>query len=144
MEIRKIWTSVELNGYLDFPHVGQVFRIERITTRLDGSPLRGNRPSHEVAFGATSLDPRRADPAAVLQLVRAHWTIENRVHHVRDRVFDEDRSQVRRRAAPQVMATLRNLALSILRKAGAESIAGGLRRGAHDSALVLRLVGVRP
>lgn len=144
MEIRKIWTSVDLNGYLDFPHVGQVFRIERITTRLDGSPLHGNRPSHEVVFGATSLDPRRADPAAILQLVRAHWTIENRVHHVRDRVFDEDRSQVRRRAAPQVMATLRNLALSILRKAGAESIAGALRRGAHDSAIVLRLVGVRP
>jgi hypothetical protein len=124
--------------------VGQVFRIERTATRLDGAPLRGNRPSREVVFGATSLLPDRADAAAVLQFVREHWTIENRVHYVRDRTFDEDRSQVRRRAAPQVMATLRNLAISILRKAGATNIASALRRCARNASLVLRLVGVRP
>ena len=105
--------------------------------------MRGARPSHEVVFGATSLDPARADAATVLQFVREHWTIENRVHYVRDRIFDEDRSQVRRRSAPQVMATLRNLAISILRKAGATSIAGALRRCACNVSMVLRLVGLR-
>lgn len=97
-----------------------------------------------MVFGPTSLSADRADPARVLGLVREHWTIENRVHYVRDRVFDEDRSQVRRRAAPQVMATLRNVAMSILRKAGATNIASALRRCARNASLVLRLVGVRP
>jgi len=133
-----------LKGYLDFPYVEQVFRLERITTRLDGTPLRGNRASHEVVFGTTSLRADQAGPARILELVRQHWTIENRVHYVRDRVFDEDRSRVRRRAAPQVMATLRNLAISILRKAGATNIASALRRCARHASLVLRLVGVRP
>jgi hypothetical protein len=144
LETREIRTSTEICGFLDFPHVGQVFRIDRWATRLDGTPLRGQRPSHEVVFGATSLNPSRADAATVLQFVREHWTIENRLHYVRDRTFDEDRSQVRRRAAPQVMATLRNLAISILRKAGATNIASAVRQCARKESLTLRLVGLRP
>lgn len=75
--------------------------------------------------------------------MRAHWTIENRLHWVRDVTFDEDRCQIRRGAGPQVMATLRNLAISLLRLAGAPFIAPALRHaGWQGRALILRLLGV--
>lgn len=75
--------------------------------------------------------------------MRAHWTIENRLHWVRDVTFDEDRSQVRRGAGPQVMATLRNLAISLLRLAGAPFIAPALRQaGWHGPATIFRLLGI--
>ena len=72
----------------------------------------------------------------------SHWAIENRSHYVRDRVFDEDRSQVRVGGAPQVLATLRNLAISILRLNGFKSIAAGLRWVAWDHSRGLALMGV--
>ena len=69
----------------------------------------------------------RADARRLLGLLRGHWGIENKVHYVRDVTFDEDRSQVRTGSAPQVMATLRNTAISLLRLSGATSIAAALR-----------------
>lgn len=50
--------------------------------------------------------------------MRGHWGIENRAHYVRDVTYDEDRSQLRTGSAPQVMATMRNTAISLLRLAG--------------------------
>jgi len=103
-----------LNGYVDFPHAAQVFCLQRQVCELATGALR-----RETVYGITSLLPAQASPAQLLALVRAHWTIENRLHWVRDVTFDEDRSQIRRGAGPQVMATLRNLAISLLRLAGA-------------------------
>lgn len=97
----------------------------------------------ETVYGVTSLRPTQASPARLLALVRAHWTIENRLHWVRDVTFDEDRSQVRRGAGPQVMATLRNLAISLLRLAGAPLIAPALRHvGWQGRAFIFRLLGI--
>ena len=78
----------------------------------------------------------------MLELVRGHWAIENRVHYVRDRTFDEDRSQVRKRAAPQLMASLRNLAISLLRLAGATNIAAALRHCSRHGRETRRLIGL--
>ena len=83
-----------------------------------------------------------AGPAALACYIRGHWGIENRSHFVRDRVFDEDRSQVRVGGAPQVLATLRNLAISILRLNGFKSIAVGLRWVAWDHRRGLTLIGL--
>jgi predicted transposase YbfD/YdcC len=52
--------------------------------------------------------------------------IKNCLHWVRDVTFDEDQSQVRTGSGPQVMATLGNLAISVLRLAGQANIARGL------------------
>lgn len=43
--------------------------------------------------------------------IRGHWSIENKVHWVRDVTYDEDRSQTRTGTGPQVMAALRNAAI---------------------------------
>ena len=138
LETRAIWTSTALNTYLAFPHVGQVFCLHRAVTEL------ATGTAHcETVYGVTSLPPAQASPARLLALVRAHWTIENRLHWVRDVTFDEDRSQIRRGAGPQVMATLRNLAISLLRLAGAPFIAPALRQaGWSGHATIFRLLGI--
>jgi hypothetical protein len=133
-----IWTSPALNAYLPFPHVGQVFCLRRTTTVLATGSTR-----METVYGVTSLWPAQASPARLLALVRAHWTIENRLHWVRDVTFDEDRSQIRRGKAPQVMATIRNLAISLLRLAGAAFIAPALRQaGWQGRTTIFRLLGI--
>ena len=63
----------------------------------------------------------------VAAIIRGHWGIEDRLHWVRDIDFDEDRSQARTAAGPQIMASLRNLAITILWLAGHASIAAALR-----------------
>jgi len=121
-----------------FPHVAQVFCLQREVCELATGARR-----RETVYGITSLLPAKAAPAQLLALVRAHWTIENRLHWVRDVTFDEDRSQIRRGAGPQVMATLRNLAISLLRLAGAPLIAPALRQaGWAGQALIFRLLGI--
>jgi len=95
-----------------------------------------------VVFGITSLTPAQASPARLLTLNRGHWRIENRLHWVRDVTFDEDRSQVRRGAAAHAMASLRNLAIGLLRLAGAGNIAAALRHCAARVERALRLLGL--
>jgi len=128
--------SVELTGYIEFPHARQVFCVERIVQHLDGSPFR-----HEIIVGVTSLPPDRASPERLLALNRGHWGIENKLHWVRDVTFDEDRSQVRKGAAAQAMASLRNLAISLLRLAGATNIAAAVRTCAARVRRAVRLIG---
>jgi hypothetical protein len=137
IETRRLWASDQLAGYLDFPYARQVFRLERTTTKLDGSLLR-----REVIFGITSLHQRKGPARRLLELNRGHWGIENRLHWVRDVTFDEDRSQVRKGAGLQVMAALRNLAIGLLRRAGAKNIAAALRHCARHVEKTLRLIGL--
>ena len=138
IEIRKIWLSDALAGYLNFPHAHVVFRIERERCRLDGSDS-----TIEVVHGVTSRRGTGAsDAEQILALVRGHWVIENGLHYVRDVTFDEDRSQIRKGNGPRVMASLRNLALSLLRIAGANSIAKALRWCARHLDGCLRLIGL--
>lgn len=73
---------------------------------------------HEYAYGVSSCLPEAVSPADLLHFVQGHWGIENKVHWVRDVTFDEDRSQIRTGTGPQTMATLRNLAVSLLRLNG--------------------------
>lgn len=72
----------------------------------------------EIAYGVTSLKKEHASPQRLLELNRGHWEIENRVHYVRDVTYDEDRCRIRTQNGPRVMATIRNLAISIARMMG--------------------------
>jgi len=136
IERRAVRTSTLLNSYVDWPYLGQIFRIDRHVTDLDGS-----QPRDEVAFGITDLTPEQATADQLGAWVRGHWGIENRLHWVRDVDYDEDRSQVRTEAGPQVMATLRNTAISLLRRLGLTNIKQTLRhltlRPQHVYAILL-------
>lgn len=127
-----------MNGYLQFPYAAQVFSIQRHTTEIPAQKHRS-----ETVYGITSLTPQQASPDRLLHLSRGHWSIENRLPWVRDVTFDEDRCRVRTGAGAQVMASLRNLAISLLRMAGARYIAPALRRCARLGPQVLRLIGLR-
>jgi hypothetical protein len=90
----------------------------------------------------TALDCNKAAPARLLALNRNHWSIENRLHYVRDVTFEEDASRIRSRNAPRVMAALRNLVISLLRLAGINSIPKALRQFAAKPRLTLPLIGL--
>lgn len=101
---------------------------------------RNGRRTVEVVYLITSADHHAAPPATLAAWIQGHWGIENRLHWVRDVTFDEDRSQVRTGNSPQVMATLRSTAISLLRLTGVENIAQRLRHHARDPETVLKLL----
>lgn len=125
-----------MNSFLDFPHVGQVARIERLTEQVKSGKTRT-----EVVYLITSLSPEQASPQRLLALNRGHWEIENRLHWVRDVTFGEDHSQIRTGAGPRMMAILRNLAISLVRLYHqASGIAEALRELAARPHLALAMV----
>jgi predicted transposase YbfD/YdcC len=88
------------------------------------------------------LAAHKASPQKLLTVNRGHWSIENKVHWVRDVTFDEDRCRIRKGKGAQVMASLRNLAISLLRMAGAQNIAQALRCCSWNQNYSLRLIGL--
>ena len=88
IETRRIGCRTALNAYLDFPHVGQAFLIERESIEKKTGKL-----SHEIALGITSQTPNEASAQQVLAINRGHWTIES-THHIIDWNYDEDRSRM--------------------------------------------------
>lgn len=80
----------------------------------------------------TSLTTADAGPDHIAAWLPGHWMIENRLHWIRDVDFNEDRSQIHTGSGPQVMATLRNTAIGLLRLAGHTNIATARRHHARD------------
>ena len=79
--------------------------------RLRRERRRGEEVEVELVFGITSLSRDRAGAVGLLEGVRAHWGIENGLHARRDGTLKEDAGRVRKGAAAQVMAVLRNLVI---------------------------------
>ncbi len=138
LEIRRIRTSPLLSDYVDFPCSAQVARVERITHSKPSGKTRT-----EVVYLITSLSPEKASAKRLLALNRGHWEIENCLHWVRDVTFAEDASQIRTGSGPQVMATLRNVAISLIRlRRKSPGIARALRDMAARPHLTLAMVGL--
>jgi predicted transposase YbfD/YdcC len=131
-----------------FPHARQVALIERYVTRIV-RVRKGKRwvkkavKSAIAVFIITSLDAREAAPAHLAGYVRGQWTIENKVHYVRDVTYREDASRVRTGPRPRIMATLRNLAIGLIRQAGYTRIAATIREIRHDITLLLAILGLK-
>jgi predicted transposase YbfD/YdcC len=122
-----------LNAYrADWPKLAQVIRVER-------ERRKGSETTVEVAYDITSLDRPRADATRLLDRIRSHWGIENRLHYVRDVTFGEDASRVRSGSAPQVLAAFRNTVIHLLEGVEATSKAAARRRLAArpEEAIVL-------
>lgn len=112
-EVRTIKVSTEMNSYLatTWPHLGQVAQLTRAVTKAGVTTT-------EVVYLITTLTPAKATPQRLLDLTRGHWSIENRSHYVRDVTFGEDRSRLRSGHAPQILAALRNLAITLIHRSG--------------------------
>ena len=119
--------ATELSSGIGFPGAAQVLRLTRTrTVRATGKRTR------ETVYAITSLTVADAAPEQIAAWLRGHWMIENRLHWVRDVDYDEDRSQIRTGFGPQIMATLRNTAIGLLRLAGHTNIAAALRHHIRD------------
>jgi predicted transposase YbfD/YdcC len=106
---------------LPFPHVKQVWLIERYVHDRTGNPV-----SAVAALGVTNLDTERAGPADIARLVQDHWGIEA-LHWLRDTTYTEDDSRARTGSGPRAMAALRNLSIGTLHLAGRRDIAEATR-----------------
>lgn len=104
--------------------------------------IKTGKVETETVYGITSLSTIKADPPKLAQYVRGHWSIENSLHYVRDFSFDEDRSQVRTKAGPRVMASLRNLAISLIRLKESNNIFKTLRFISRKPERALSFIGL--
>jgi len=95
---------------LNFPHCKIVVRVDREVRSTDGEIL-----SRESRYFATSIDPASVTASELQSHIRGHWQIENCLHFVKDRWWDEDRHYTKRPGLAEVFASLTNAALSVLR-----------------------------
>ena len=132
---RKVTASTLLTEHIDWPGLSQVYRYETHKENKKTGEI-----SRHTQYCITSLSPEVASAKDLLKLQRGHWTIENKVHWVRDTAFREDASQARTGNLPHVMAALRNTALSVLRFNGYTKIAETLRLFASEPKLAVNLI----
>jgi hypothetical protein len=118
------------------------FCVPKVSFGPRRRPARRSLRRNRALGAARPLAPHQARPEELAAWIRGHWQIENGLHWVRDVTYAEDMSQVRTGAGPQVMATLRNLAISLHRLAGATDIAAALRPHARDTLRPLQLLKI--
>jgi len=121
---------------LPFPHAAQV-----VVAYRERGDLADLMTSADTSYYVTSVTKAKAGPERLGGHVRGHWGIES-LHWIRDWCFDEDRHQLRSDNVPRVMATLRNLAIALLRLAGAVKITATTRWVGRDATRAAALLGV--
>jgi len=126
---RSLWVTDA--GDLDFPQVTRVARIRR-----DRYDITGALISKEIVHAVTSLDADQASAADLAAIARGQWGIES-VHWLRDTAWAEDANTGYAGNGPQVMATFRNIAVSLLYHAGVTEITRTLQAIARDRTRML-------
>jgi predicted transposase YbfD/YdcC len=126
---RSIWVTGA--GSIDFPQASRIARIRR-----DRYDLEGTLISKEIVHAVTSLGEDRASAADLAKTARGQWGIES-VHWLRDTAWTEDANTGYAGNGPQVMATLRNLAVSLLYLAGVKEVTRTLQAIGRDRTRIL-------
>jgi predicted transposase YbfD/YdcC len=131
IETRRLEVTAALAERLvpSWPGLTQVCRITR--ERI----VRG-KTTIETVYGITSLTADQAGAARLLALSRDHWGIENKLHYVRDVTYREDHARTHAGHAPQVLAALRNTALTVLRRLGFKPVEGVEHFAEHRQAAI--------
>jgi len=134
IETRQITVSSLMNDYLDWPHLGQVFKLERRFTTLATGEV-----DTEIQYGLTSLTHQEANPKKLLAIVRSEWGIENGLHYRRDVTFQEDQTRMTNKRMGRAMAIINNLAVSLINSQGFSNHAQARREfnAAPEKALAL-------
>ena len=134
IEQRFLITSTELNDFLaaSWPGIGQVFYLRRRFHH----PLKCTQ---QIVYGFTSLTPQQAGPERLLELIRDHWAIENKLHYRRDVTLREDACQVRKGQAPRTLAVLNSFLLAVFDWLEVANVASQMRLFAAQPFQALRL-----
>ena len=135
MTTRTLTASSLLTEHINWPGLQQVYQY----TTHQKNKKNGHVKCH-TQYGITSLMPQRASAADLLKRRREHWTIENKLHWIRDVVFEEDASHARTGNIPHVMAAMRNTAISVLRCTGHTKITDALQYFAAKPILAVNLI----
>jgi predicted transposase YbfD/YdcC len=130
-ETRRIWVTTEINEYLTFPHVGQAFKVERITRNR-----KTGKETQVIAYGITSKSPELATAEQVLRDNRQHWSIENSCHYILDWNYDEDRCRISKGYGPENMTRLRRFAVGLLKSKGVSNVSQKMRQLCFSPRLV--------
>ena len=139
IEQRTIIVSSLLNDYLDWPHVAQVFRVERIVWHCQYAGK-----TRELVYGLTSLSPSRANPEKLLSLIQDYWGIENGLHYRRDVTLREDATRLTLGQAGHNMAILNNLVIGLCLSHGFQNLAHARRRFCARPQEALQLILTAP
>jgi len=81
-----------------------------------------------VVYGSTSLDRRSCSAERLLQLIRDHWAVENRLHWRRDATLGDDRCGIRFPPVAQMLAVLNTVVLSLMDLHQVPKVARQIRR----------------
>jgi predicted transposase YbfD/YdcC len=109
--------STQLNGYLDFPYVGQAFMIERQVIQK-----KSGKKSCEIAYCNTSQAECDATAIDILRTNRNHWCIENSCHYILDWSYDEDRCRILTQHGPENISRIRRFAIGVIRVISARGV----------------------
>jgi predicted transposase YbfD/YdcC len=134
-EKRTIWVSSQLNDYLDWPGLQQVFRLERVIWHE-----KHHGSTKEVVYGMTNLCPQQASPKKLLHLVRLYWNIENGLHYRRDVTFHEDETHLAVGHSGHIMAILNNIVIGLCFAHGYYNLAKARRLFNAKPAAALKLI----
>jgi predicted transposase YbfD/YdcC len=116
--------------FSDWPDLAAVVSVHRYGTR------RGKPYAEHMFYISSCL----MEAETVAGVVRGHWRIENSLHWVKDAVLKEDACTTRTGNAPQNLALLRSLTVTLFRLAGHHSIKNALRLFAHNIPASLQLL----
>lgn len=143
-EVRIVTVSSELNGYVNWPGLTHVWQMVKSVTKKDkqGEQKTTTEVSVGIARITVEVIGKRTQSQAVAQYIRGHWGIETRLHRTRDRIFNEDKGTIRRGNAPHIMATLRNLVISIFHRATVRSFPKTQRRFASHPDELFAFLGL--
>jgi predicted transposase YbfD/YdcC len=109
LEERRLTVSSQLNDFLDWPYVQQVFQLERRVVSTKTGEVQ-----EQVVYGLTSLSREEITPGNLLKKIRAYWGIENGLHYRRDVTLREDRTRMTQGNAGRIMACLNNLVIGLV------------------------------
>jgi predicted transposase YbfD/YdcC len=123
IEQRRVVVTSQMKGYLKWPHLEQVFKIEREVEEISTGKQR-----REVSYGITSLKREEASAERLMEIVRGHWAIENGLHYRKDKTLREDACRLKRGKAAQVMAVINNLVVGLVLRQGIRNLARARRR----------------
>ena len=130
LESRSIWTSNQLNDYVDFPCTGQVFAIQRNTINK-----KTGKESNEWVMGISSHSLESADAKRILQYNRHHWSVESH-HYILDWNWNEDRCTISTGYGPENITRLRRFATGLIQSKSKDTVSSTIERLARNVRLV--------